>query len=120
MTSPATNPGTVASGAAYRCTACGREFAADSQALHRQPSGGACASILEPVGVVIDLARDDRAGVTLPLELVGGGELVPVGAGQVEGEAEAIGHKDSMVTSVDPVHASPRADLAHADARSAS
>ena len=46
-----------------------------------------------------------RAGVTLPLELVGGGEPVPVGAGQVEGESEAgRGHTITVATDASPGH----------------
>lgn len=52
----------VASDAAYRCTVCGREFAVDSQALHWQPSGGACASIIQPV-------RGDRHAAPPPRRL---------------------------------------------------
>ena len=39
-----------------------------------------------------------RAGVTLPLELVGGGEPVPVGAGEGE-QAVDRRHVDSIATS---------------------
>jgi hypothetical protein len=43
---------------------------------------------MEPVGpVVVDITRDDRAGVTLPtaIQPVGGDQLEPGRAGQVEG-----------------------------------
>ena len=104
MTSPAT----------YRCTACGREFSASSAYVRHglshliDPTGRSprvCfRGRMEPVApVVIDTARDDRAGVTLPtaLEPVGGDQLEPAGAGQVEGESEAGrgGHESSMVLS---------------------
>lgn len=100
MTSPATNPGTVASGAVYRCTACGREFAASSAYVRHglshliDPAGRSprvCfRGRMEPVGpVVVDLARDDRAGVTLPtaIQPVGGDQREPSRTGQVEGAA---------------------------------
>lgn len=65
-----------------------------------------------PRAVVLDIARDDRAGVTLPLELVGGGELVPVGAGQVEGESEAgRGHENNIATGGADGHVNPTSDV---------
>jgi hypothetical protein len=95
VTSPATNPGTVASGAVYRCTRCCAEFSSRAAvALHgllvrhhlnlndaMTPCGG----------LVIDITRDDRAGVTLPtaIQPVGGDQLEPSRTGQVEGAAGA-------------------------------
>lgn len=104
MTSPATNPGTVASGAVplldYRCTTCGRTFSGDAPFIrfdrHRsRPFHPALCT----GAVVIDTARDDRAGVTLPtaLEPVGGDQLVPGGAGQGDQGGEARrGHENSI------------------------
>lgn len=96
MTSPAT----------YRCTACGQEFSATSAYVRHglshliDPTGRSprvCfRGRMEPVApvapVVIDTARDDRAGVTLPtaIQPVGGDQLVPGGAGQGEPGAEAL------------------------------
>jgi len=96
VTSPATNPGTVASGAApllnYRCTACNRTFSGDAPFIrldrHRSlPFHPALCT----GAVVLDVLRDDRAGVTLPtaIQPVGGDQLEPGGAGQVEGAAGA-------------------------------
>lgn len=87
MTSPATNPGTVASGAVYRCTACGAK-------LLREHSVTGLAVLVHPgtcPGVTLELFRDDRAGVTLPtaLQPVGGDQREPSRTGQVEGAAGA-------------------------------
>lgn len=89
MTSPAT----------YRCTACGREFGATSPAVVFGVHGVGPRSRLTctggslvPVGqVTLPIARDDRAGVTLPtaIQPVGGDQLEPGRAGQVEGAAGA-------------------------------
>ena len=96
MTSPATNPGTVASGAVplldYRCTTCGRTFSGDAPFIR---FGHHRAHPFRPAlctgAVVLDVIRDDRAGVTLPtaIQPVGGDQLEPGGAGQVEGAAGA-------------------------------
>lgn len=86
MTSPAT----------YRCTACGREFGATSPAVVFGVHGVGPRSRLTCTGgslvpVTVDTARDDRAGVTLPtaIQPVGGDQLEPGRAGQVEGAAGA-------------------------------
>lgn len=96
MTSPATNPGTVASGAAplldYRCNSCGRTFSGDAPFIR---FGHHRAHPFRPAlctGVVVsDVIRDDRAGVTLPtaLQPVGGDQREPSRTGQVEGAAGA-------------------------------
>lgn len=101
MTSPAT----------YRCTACGQEFSATSAYVRHglshliDPTGRSprvCfRGRMEPVGpVVVDIARDDRAGVTLPtaVEPVGGDQLEAAGAGQGEQVADRR-HGDSIATS---------------------
>ena len=119
MTSPAT----------YRCTACGREFGATSAYVRHglshliDPTGRSprvCfRGRMEPVApVVIDTARDDRAGVTLPtaIQPVGGDQLVPGGAGQGDGEGDAggCGHKDNIATGGADGHVNrPMATHAH-------
>ena len=97
MTSPATNPGTVARGAVYRCTACGVEL------RHEYSVTGLL--VIHPgfcPGVTLELFRDDRAGVTLPtaIQPVGGDQLEPGRVGQVEGESDAggCGHSDNIAT----------------------
>ena len=100
MTSPAT----------YRCTACGQEFSASSAYVRHglshliDPTGRSprvCfRGRMEPVApVVIDTARDDRAGVTLPTaaEPVGGGQLEPARTGQGDQGGDR-GHGDSIAT----------------------
>ncbi len=96
MTSPATNPGAVASGAVplrdYSCTECGRTFSGDAPFIrwsgHRADPfvDSPCSGV-----VVLDVIRDDRAGVTLPIAVqpVGGDQLVPSRVGQAEGAAGA-------------------------------
>jgi hypothetical protein len=92
----------VTSPATYRCTACGQEFSATSAYVRHglshliDPTGRSprvCfRGRMEPVApVVIDTARDDRAGVTLPIAVqpVGGDQLVPSRVGQAEGAAGA-------------------------------
>ena len=86
MTSPAT----------YRCTACGREFGATSPAVVFGVHGVGPRSRLTCTGgslvpVTVDIARDDRAGVTLPtaIQPVGGDQREPSRTGQVEGAAGA-------------------------------
>ena len=97
MTSPATSTGAVARGAAplldYHCASCDRRFSGDASfvrwASHTLPGAAAyCAGV-----VVLDVIRDDRAGVTLPIAIqpVGRDQLDPGGAGQVEGEGDAGG-----------------------------
>ena len=83
MTSPATNPGTVARGAAYRCTACGRLL---DHAIARHWTSYAGPLIICD-GPLVELG----AGVTLPtaIQPVGGDQLEPGRAGQVEGAAGA-------------------------------
>lgn len=89
MTSPATNPGTVASGAVYRCTACGRDFAASSAYVRHGLS-----HLIDPAG------RSPRVCFRGRMEPVGGDQLEPGRVGQVDGEGDAggCGHKDNIAT----------------------
>lgn len=113
MTSPAT----------YRCTACGREFGATSPAVVFGVHGVGprsrltCTSgSLVPVGpVTLPITRDDRAGVTLPtaIQPVGGDQLEPSRAGQVDGESDAggCGHEDNIATGGADGHVNPTSDV---------
>ncbi len=87
MTSQPTITGVVARGAAplldYRCTSCGREFSGDAAFVrlrHTLPGGAAhCDGV-----VVLDVVRDDRAGVAVPtaIQPVGRDQLVAGGPGE--------------------------------------
>lgn len=79
MTSPAT----------YRCTACGREFSATSAYVRHGLS-----HLIDPAG------RSPRVCFRGRMEPVGGDQLEPSRAGQVEGEGDAggCGHKDNIAT----------------------
>ena len=82
MTSPATNPGTVASGAVPAGAPDGPVNLTALRDTTTNTYAGA---------VVLDVIRDDRAGVTLPtaIQPVGGDQLEPGRVGQVEGAASA-------------------------------
>lgn len=91
MTSPAT----------YRCTACGTALdrAADRHWISLSGVMIACDGPIVEVASIITIARDDRAGVTMPtaLQPVGGDQFDAGGAGQVERGGDAIGgHIDNM------------------------
>lgn len=106
MTSPAT----------YRCTACGREFGATSLAVvfgvhgvgPRSRLTCTSGSLVPVAPVVIDTARDDRAGVTLPtaIQPVGSDQLVPGGAGQGDQGGDR-GHGDSFAIDRAEGHVNP-------------
>ncbi|MEK9646076.1 MAG: hypothetical protein VW547_11090 [Alphaproteobacteria bacterium] len=109
MTSPAT----------YRCTACGQEFSATSAYVRHglshliDPTGRSprvCfRGRMEPVApVVIDTARDDRAGVTLPTA------IQPVGGDQLEATPRL---RRSVERRLIDLEAAVREELGQAGAR---
>jgi hypothetical protein len=113
VTSPATNPGAVASGAVplrdYSCTECGRTFSGDAPFIrwsgHRADPfvDSPCSGV-----VVLDVIRDDRAGVTLPIA------VQPVGGDQLEATPRL---RRSVERRLIDLEAAVREELGQAGAR---
>ena len=132
-----TSPPPTRGAARYRCDTCACDLTAAQALLAHVADPGArrpaiCPGVPQPIAVVVEvvtasadtlpIARDDRAGVTLAIGVqpVGGDQLEAAGAGHGEQVADRGGHENNVRSGSACVHASPRADVTHADARSAS